>query len=113
MCCLNIRTSSCRTDKNRPWPALPAAGNVSTLTAAMRISGVGCCTGCGDVLDVVKLALVGEIVFPPGALNDFETLDLAVLAFGIRDVQRLVGLHDAAAPDAEDQSPLGDVVQDR
>src|ERR1700710_2718475 len=41
MCCLNIRTSSCRTDRNRPWPAMPAAGNVSTLTAAMRISGVG------------------------------------------------------------------------
>jgi hypothetical protein len=42
------------------------------------------------VLDVVKLALVGEIVFPPGALDDLETLDLAVLAFGIRDVQRLI-----------------------
>ena len=95
---------------------MPAAGNVSTLTAAMRISGVGCCTGCGttrNVLDVVKLALVGEIVFPPGALNDFQTLDLAVLAFGIGDVQRLIGLHDAAAPDAEDQSALGDVIQGR
>jgi hypothetical protein len=64
-------------------------------------------------LDVVKLALVGEIVFPPGALDDFQALDLAVLAFGIGDVQRLIGLHDAAAPDAEDQSALGDVVQGR
>src|SRR6202011_417249 len=36
---------------------------------------------------------------------------LAVLAFGIGDVQRLIGLHDAAAPNAEDQSALGDVVQ--
>ena len=55
-----------------------------------------------DVLDVVKLALVGEIVLLPGALDDLETLNLAVLAFGIGDVQRLIGLHDAAAPDAED-----------
>src|SRR5438552_2595704 len=47
---LDIRTSSCRTDRNSPWPALPAAGNVSTLTAAMRISGVGCCTGCGTTV---------------------------------------------------------------
>jgi len=46
-------------------------------------------------------------------LDDFQTLDLAVLAFGIGDVQRLIGLHDAAAPDAEDQSALGDVVQGR
>jgi len=30
------------------------------------------------------------------------------LAFGIGDVQRLIGLHDAAAPDAEDQSALGE-----
>src|ERR1700730_5489527 len=37
-------------DRNSPWPALPAAGNVSTLTAAMRISGVGCCTGCGTTV---------------------------------------------------------------
>jgi hypothetical protein len=66
-----------------------------------------------DVLDVVKLALVGEIVFLPGALDDLATLNLAVLAFGIGDVQRLLGLHDAAAPDAEDQSALGDVVQGR
>src|ERR1700733_1756933 len=66
-----------------------------------------------DVFDVVKLALVGEIVFLPGALDDLETLDLAFLAFGIRYVQRLVGLHDAAAPDAEDQPALGDVVQGR
>ena len=36
-----------------------------------------------DVLDVVKLALVGEIVFLPGALDDLETLNLAVLAFGL------------------------------
>src|SRR5437762_8049362 len=115
MCCLNIRASSCRTERNRPWPALPAAGNVSTLTAAMRISGVGCCTGCGTTVTswVVKLALVGEIVFLPDALDDLETLNLAVLAFGIGDVQRLIGLHDAAAPNAEDQSALGNVVQGR
>src|SRR5262249_61039853 len=66
-----------------------------------------------DVLDVVKLARVGEIVFLPGALDDLETLNLAVLAFGIGDVERLIGLHDAAAPDAEDQPALGDVIQDR
>ena len=58
-----------------------------------------------DVLDVVKLALVGEIVFPPGALNDFQTLDLAVLAFGIGDVQRLICLHDAAAPGLMRRAP--------
>ena len=36
-----------------------------------------------DVFDVVKLALEGEIVFLPGALDDFKTLDLAFLAFGL------------------------------
>src|ERR1700738_4500056 len=69
MCCLTIRTSSCRTDGNRPWPALPAAGNVSTLTAAMRISGVGCCSGCGTTSGCVDVPRAESLLSNGGRLK--------------------------------------------
>ena len=51
-----------------------------------------------------------ERLLGPGALEDFEHLGETFPAFGVGDAVSLIGAGKSAAPDAEDQPAMADVI---
>jgi len=66
-----------------------------------------------DVLEPVELALEAERLTLPRLADDLEGLDEARLALGVWDAERVVGARGAAAPDAEVEAALAEVVDGR
>ena len=66
-----------------------------------------------DVLEVIVLAVVGEIRLRPRQLDDIQNFGEAVAAFRIGDAVILVGARQTAAADAEDQPSAADVIDRR
>ena len=67
-------------------PIRPAAGNVSSLVAAMRMRRMRHLVGPRrhrGVVDAVELALVAERLAGPGPAEDVERLAEAGLALGV------------------------------
>ena len=54
-----------------------------------------------------------KVFLGPRALNDFEHFDEAFGALAIRDAVGLIGAREPAAPDAENQPAMADVIDGR
>ena len=65
------------------------------------------------VAEPVVLALVREALLGPGLENDLQRLEKERPALRVVDVVPLVGFQERAAADAEDQTALAEVVDDR
>ncbi len=66
-----------------------------------------------DVFEAVILALVGEGLFGPRFLQDFERLGKALAAFTVGHAVGLIGARETAAPDPENQPSVADLVDRR
>ena len=63
-----------------------------------------------DVFERVVLARIGERVLGPRLLQDLERLGEALAAFAVGHAIGFVGAREAAAPDAEDQPSVADLI---
>ena len=66
-----------------------------------------------DVLEPMELALIRHRLLRPCLLHDVEHLREPLAAFAIGHAIRLVGARHTAAPDAEDQPPVADLIDGR
>src|SRR5439155_11633084 len=75
--------------------------------------GPGLLIGLGgrpDVFERVVFARIGKWILGPRLFQDLERLGKALAAFAIGHAISLVGAREAAAPDAEDQPSVADLV---
>ena len=66
--------------------------------------------GRSDVFERIIFARIGEGVLGPRLLQDLQSLGEAFAAFAIGHAVGLVGAREPAAPDAEDQPPVADLI---
>ena len=59
---------------------------------------------------MIELTVERERFLGPGALEDFQHLGETFPAFGVGDAVSLIGARKSAAPDAEDQPAMANVI---
>ena len=105
-----------RTATNTGRPCSPICGEGVGAGGGDADRRIGLLVGLrdqGDVVEAVVFAGVGERLPGPRPLDDLQGLGEALAAFVIGDSVILVGAHDAAAPDAEDQPAAAQLVDCR